>query len=99
MLTVSEIKARIAPIAEKHGINRVGLFGSYARGEATENSDIDLILDVPSGATLFSISDFLLDGEDALHKTLDYVLESEVRNAPHKEFRNNVNRDRISVYP
>ena len=43
--TVSEIEAIIRPIAEKLGLKAVYLFGSYARDEATENSDIDLLVD------------------------------------------------------
>ncbi|MBQ2052724.1 MAG: nucleotidyltransferase domain-containing protein, partial [Bacilli bacterium] len=34
VLTIKQIKDRIKPIVEKHGINNVYLFGSYARGEA-----------------------------------------------------------------
>ncbi|GFH42359.1 hypothetical protein Hs30E_09100 [Lactococcus hodotermopsidis] len=42
VLTIDEIKAKVAPIAEKYKISKIWLFGSYARGEADENSDIDL---------------------------------------------------------
>ena len=45
MLTVNEIKTIITPLVEPFPIARVILFGSYARGEATEKSDIDLIID------------------------------------------------------
>lgn len=43
--TLEELSARIAPIARKYGIRRVFLFGSYSRGEATEDSDVDLLID------------------------------------------------------
>ena len=42
--TVDEITAAVKPIAEKYGIDKVWLFGSYARGEATEKSDVDLLI-------------------------------------------------------
>nr|WP_096815348.1 nucleotidyltransferase domain-containing protein [Lactococcus piscium] len=42
VLTIDEIKEKVTPIAKKYGIKEVYLFGSYARGEADENSDIDL---------------------------------------------------------
>ena len=45
MLTVNEIKAIVTPIVEVYPIQRVILFGSYARGDATENSDVDLLID------------------------------------------------------
>ena len=39
--TIDEIKSTIRPIAESYGVERIFLFGSYARGEATPTSDID----------------------------------------------------------
>lgn len=42
---VNEIQAIIRPILRDHGVSRAYLFGSYARGEATEQSDIDLRID------------------------------------------------------
>ncbi|MDR0846026.1 MAG: nucleotidyltransferase domain-containing protein [Lactobacillales bacterium] len=43
--TIDEIKEKISPIAKKWGIPLVYLFGSYARGEADDESDIDLAFD------------------------------------------------------
>ena len=42
VLTIKQIKDRIKPVMEKHGIRDVYLFGSYARGEATNKSDVDI---------------------------------------------------------
>ena len=42
--TVDEISRRISPVAEKYHLKAVYLFGSYARGEANESSDIDLVV-------------------------------------------------------
>ena len=49
--TIDEISSRIRPVAEKYHLKAVYLFGSYARGEAREDSDIDLLVDL-SGADL-----------------------------------------------
>ncbi len=43
--TIKEIQNKTAPIAESYGIKKMSLFGSYARGEATDDSDIDLFID------------------------------------------------------
>ncbi len=43
--TTNEIADKVRPIAEAYGIDKVYLFGSYARGEATENSDIDFYVE------------------------------------------------------
>ena len=52
--SVGDLRAIIAPIAARHGVDRVYLFGSYARGEATENSDVDLRVDKGSLRGMFS---------------------------------------------
>ena len=44
--TIEEIRSKTVPIAKKHGISRMCLFGSYARGEANDDSDIDVYVDV-----------------------------------------------------
>jgi len=56
MLTKNEIKQRIkenSHILKQYHIGRIGIFGSYARGNATENSDIDLIVDFTDTISLF----------------------------------------------
>ncbi|MCL2655216.1 MAG: nucleotidyltransferase domain-containing protein [Coriobacteriia bacterium] len=59
MYSLTEIKRKVAPIAKKHRLAAVYLFGSYARGEATETSDVDLLIDSStsphSGLSYFSI--------------------------------------------
>ena len=45
MLQIEDIKRSVTKLAKKYGAERVYLFGSYARGEATEQSDIDLRID------------------------------------------------------
>ena len=45
IFTIEEITKRTTPIAIKHGVNRLCLFGSYARNEAREGSDLDFIMD------------------------------------------------------
>jgi hypothetical protein len=50
--TIEEIKAIVEPIARKYGVARVYLFGSYARGDVIENSDVDFRGSTPS-ATAF----------------------------------------------
>ena len=52
--SIDEIKRRIAPVIEKYRIPAMYLFGSYARGEATEESDIDFLVDT-AGTELTSL--------------------------------------------
>ena len=45
MLSIEEIKSYITPVVEIYPVNKVILFGSYARGDAVEGSDIDLVVE------------------------------------------------------
>ena len=42
--TIDELKQKIAPVAKKYNISAVYIFGSYARGEADSNSDVDILI-------------------------------------------------------
>lgn len=94
-LTINELRKKILPIAKKHSIEEIYLFGSYARGEATINSDIDLLLKVPKKATFFSIAEFIVEAEETLGKTLDYILDSELLLKDNEYLAENINRDKI----
>ena len=76
--TIDEISRRIQPVASAYGLRAVYLFGSYARGEATENSDIELLIDT-SGTnlrSLFSLGKLYCDLESALEKKLDTQIQN-----------------------
>ena len=61
MLTIDEIKKYIMPVIEKYPIEKVILFGSYARGDASETSDVDLV--VESSGKMRNSKIFALGGD------------------------------------
>ena len=63
----------ILRIARRHGVQRVALFGSVARGEATESSDVDLLVTMEDGRSLFDLIAFKLDVEALLGRNVDVV--------------------------
>ena len=69
--TIPEIKNIVCPLAKEYGAERVYLFGSYARGESTKNSDIDLRIDKGNIRGL-ALAGLLLDLEKALGCTSLY---------------------------
>ena len=102
--TVEQIAQRILPVAKKYGLKAVYLFGSYARGTATEASDIDLLIDT-SGTnikSLLSLSAVYCDLEDALHKSIDLITVSSLEQRPQMEndvrFRDTVLKERVNLY-
>lgn len=71
--TVEEIKRIITPIAIRHGVESVSLFGSYSQGIATAKSDVDLKIEKGALRSLFQICGFRLAVEDALKLPVDLV--------------------------
>lgn len=73
ILTLKQIKDKVLPILSKHHINEVYLFGSYARGEAKNTSDVDIYCESGDIKT-FIDQGFLEDElEEALGKEVDII--------------------------
>lgn len=73
--SVDEIKTRVAPVARKYQLRAVYLFGSYARNEATEASDVDILID-RTGSTIkgmFDMGGLYNDLRDSIGKEIDLV--------------------------
>ena len=85
---VDEIARIVRPIAQRYGLRAVYLFGSYARGAATEDSDIDLLI--------------YCELEEALGKPVDLVtvssLEQEARMPSEESFRKAVWKEKVDIY-
>jgi predicted nucleotidyltransferase len=61
----------------KYQIKKLGLFGSYAKGEENHQSDIDILVDMPSSFDLYyDLKEFL---EEALNRSIDLGLEKSMR--------------------
>lgn len=71
---IEEIKDIVGEIAKQYGVEKVSLFGSYARGQAKPGSDIDLRIDKGRIKGLFQLSGFHLDLEDKLKKHVDVLM-------------------------
>ena len=73
LYTVDEIKNRVTPIFEKKGVIRAILFGSYAKGEATEESDIDIVAHVDKDMDILDFAEISGYVEDLLNKKVDFL--------------------------
>lgn len=71
--TINEIKNKTNPIAKAYGIGRMSLFGSYARGEATDDSDVDLYIERGKLKSLLQYFAFIDELENALDCHVDVV--------------------------
>lgn len=99
---VNEISTIIAPIVEAFGIERVWLFGSYARGEASEDSDIDLRIEGGKIRGMFGLGRLYDELATALNKSVDLVttegLNHKANRDRTKAFQNNIAEDEKLIY-
>ncbi len=72
---VDRHREEILRVAEEHGASRVRIFGSLARGDGTEASDLDLLVALAKGRSLLDIVAIKQDLEDLLHRKVDVVTE------------------------
>ena len=100
---LEELKRRIAPVAEKYGLQAVYLFGSYARSEATERSDVDILID-RSGSKIrgmFDMGGLYEDLRSCIAKEIDLVttqtLEQNSTQQRSPLFIKNVQSERIRL--
>ena len=102
--TIDDLRRIIAPIAERYGLRAVYVFGSYARGKANADSDIDLLVDLTGTniRSLFALGSVYCDLESVLGKSIDLIpvssLEQTSKNASDELFRNAVQTERVRIY-
>jgi predicted nucleotidyltransferase len=71
MITIDEVKKKVIPILSKHGIKRAGIFGSIVRGEAREDSDIDILVKIEGDVSLLDFVGIKIELEEALDRKVD----------------------------
>jgi predicted nucleotidyltransferase len=99
--TIDEIQQHVMPIAKKYKLHSVYIFGSYARNEATEASDIDLLVNT-TGSVIegWVIGGLYNELSEAFGNSVDLVTSNalEQNNDRTPWFKENIMRDRILLY-
>lgn len=68
-----KIREKIIPILKKHNVKRASLFGSIVRDDYTDDSDIDILVELEDGLSLLDFIGIKLEIEDATNKKVDLV--------------------------
>jgi predicted nucleotidyltransferase len=90
---VREKREEILTIAQRHGASNVRVFGSVARGEADAGSDIDLLVDLDPGRSLFDLGALLVELNESIGTKIDVVTESGIR----ERLRDHVIREAVAL--
>ena len=92
--TLQQIKEKTIPVAKRYGIRNMRLFGSYARGEAHDGSDVDLRIDQGNIQTLFHYFAMVEDLENALGCHVDLVMDG----SRDTKFLEHITREEVPLY-
>lgn len=101
--TIEEIKSRVLPVIQKYNIPAMYLFGSYARGEATEESDLDFLVDTTGTrlTSLLSLGELYCDLEEIFQKEIDLVtmrsVMQKIQTESDRSFRDTVMKERVRL--
>ena len=94
LLTLEQIKSICAEVFEEYNVEYGYLFGSYAKGKAKENSDVDLLVSIPAnGLQFFGLVETL---REKLNKKVDVLDEGQLNN--NIELVKEILRDGIKIY-
>lgn len=70
-MNIETIKEKVIPILKRYGVEKAGIFGSIVRGEATEKSDIDILVEIKNDISLLDFVGLKLELEEALGRNVD----------------------------
>lgn len=96
MITLADISSAVSRVLPRYDVREAYLFGSFARGEQTPDSDIDLRLACGGCMTFGALYQLSLGLEDELGRKVDIVT-----NPPqhmHPTFRKNIKQDEVRLY-
>lgn len=99
---IIEIKKLTEPIFKEYGVEKAYIFGSYARGDYNENSDIDIIISSKNIRSLLIIGAILEALKLVLQKEVDLIeeecFEDEEMDEIDQEFYNKIKKERVMIY-
>ena len=72
-MDVEEIKRKAAPVLRRYDVARAAVFGSMARGDGTQDSDIDLLVEFKGRKSLLDLAGLKLELEELLGRQVDVV--------------------------
>ena len=96
--SIQYIREIIAPVAKRHMVDKIFLFGSYARGEAVADRDINLCINAPKLKSLLSLGSLYADLEAAFQKKIDIITTDSPKYVEDSDFRESVKRESILIY-
>lgn len=92
--SVEEIKKRVIPIVREYGVISFSLFGSYAKGTADEDSDLDFVMDKGDLKGLIQYISLV----NALEEEFGCHVDLISKGSSNKEFLSSISKDEVLLY-
>jgi len=70
---LERLREKVAPILRRLGVRRASVFGSLARGEGDEESDVDLLVELELGRSLLDLAELKVELEEVLGRRVDVI--------------------------
>jgi predicted nucleotidyltransferase len=90
-----DTRARLITVLRQQGVRRAGVFGSFARGEQTPTSDVDLLIEPDAEATLFTLARLEMALEDILGRPVDLITFNALETSARPRLREHILHDLI----
>jgi hypothetical protein len=94
---IREFAHQFLEIAKKHGISKINVFGLVARAEITPQSDVDLLVEMQDGASLFNLAGYCYETELLLGLPVDIIPLSVLPQVKDQEFVPNIQREAVAL--
>ncbi len=72
-MTIADIQDRIQPILRRYGVTQAGVFGSFARNEASAESDVDILITLQEPIGVFALARLQRELADSIGRPVDLV--------------------------
>ena len=92
---IRQFSPQLLKIAKKYGISNIYVFGSVARGDNTAQSDIDFLVEMQEGASLFGVAGFSYETEQLLGVPVDVIPLSVLPQVKDQEFVINIQKEAV----
>jgi len=90
---LDELKTKILPVLQHHDVIHAAIFGSFARGEEKEDSDLDILVELKKGKSLLDLVALKLELEEVLKREIDVV----TYNSLHTRIRERVLEEQMPI--
>jgi predicted nucleotidyltransferase len=90
---LERLREKVAPILRRLGVRRASVFGSLARGEGDEESDVDLLVELEPGRSLLDLAELKVELEEVLGRRVDVITYDSL----HPLFRDRVLREQRRI--